>query len=164
MWAHLQTELIGREGLFKAAPFQVAGCSFSKEPVVRLQAAFMPCGSRAWSLGCRQETWEDPVLGMLEPVFLGAPPARFSVWWLRTKCHSGSRAEARGGVVQHSGAWEAVPVTATFPARLSPAEAGLGFRTHGLGCWGPATGLEGHTGGRASALLPLDFVTAVPRR
>lgn len=132
------------------------------------------CGQAS---GCIHAMWKPSVESGLPAGDLGgpcpwdvgacvseAPPARFSVWWLRAECHSGSRAEARGGVAQHSGAWEAVPVTATFPARLSPAEAGLGFRTHGLGHWGPATGLEGHTGGRASALLPLDFVTAVPRR
>lgn len=67
----------------------------------------------------------------------GAPPARFSVWWLRAECHSGSRAEARGGVVQHSGAREAVPVTAMFPARLSPAEAGFASEPTGWGAGDP---------------------------
>lgn len=107
MWAHLQTELIGREGLFKAAPFQVAGCSFSKEPVVRPQAAFTPCGSRAWSPGCRQELWEGPVLGMLEPVFLGLPQPG-------SLCGGCERSVTLGAVQKHG----VVQLSTPVPGRL----------------------------------------------
>lgn len=103
----MQTELIGREGLFKAAPFQVAGCSFSKEPVVRPQAAFTPCGSRAWSPGCRQETWEDPVLGMLEPVFLGLPQPG-------SLCGGCERSVTLGAVQKHG----VVQLSTPVPGRL----------------------------------------------